>query len=532
MAFSDVVKGMKFPRGASERYKTLDAYDRQLLGSAFYADLKWAFEKEKDASGDHIPIRERRPSVVFALPYEIVTQTQAELFGDEQFPFVRAMVAHEPAEDATKAIGTLVEAYLQSIVYDAYFEAASGSAAVVIRVDPLTRRPYYDLVPGKFCEPVYASDFSIDLDALVVTYPIDKAEARALGVDVDKKPAEQYWYRYLVGGYETIDYWPLPDLEYEGLGEKRADGSVISFEVMRTEIHGFNGRVPAAFVRNLSRSRRRGVVDGVATWAPVTDICIELDYTLSQAGRGLRYAADPMLFIRQGELAAMNTTPMGYDAASLGGMAQNVTSDGARVSGVTQVYLGGPGSDAKLLEISANGIKEEREFAKDLRELALEIVGGQKSNAAHEKGVQSGAALQRLNRPLERLVRRQRAPFGDGLLLKLVDLTAYGARIGALQLDDDINVGAISDGVKCKLEWPSSETLTGQDLLYEVQALQLAAGATPVVPFTLMRPEAAAQKLAAELGMTNGAEITATDVAPTATPPDDGEKEQPSDSSS
>lgn len=502
MAFRELMEGLDLPDGASDRYRKLDALGRMLDGT-IYDDLDFSFEMENAPGRKHIPLRERRPSVDFNLAYEITQDTLAELFGDEQFPIVTVSQNREQNEKATVAVADMIEAVgLQPVIVEAYEEGVIGGVGVVIhRSDDGS--PYYEILPAKYCEPVYRSKYSNALVALVVTYPIspDAAEDLVPGItkEDENKGVEVYWYRYVVGPSETVDYKPLSDERFARLGETDDHGDVIQFEELNRESHGFRGRTPATYAKNLGGKQRD--MDGPALWWPIRNICIEIDYTLSQAGRGLRYSADPMLFVRKGDMMGGDDTPAGYDKPA-GGMS-TLDSGGTMVKGVTQTLVGqGPNSDAKLLEISANGIKEEREFVRDLREYALEIIGGSKARAEHLKGAPSGRALDKSSKPLRRLVRRQRRPYGLGLLLDLIDLTLYGVRCGALDgkaIDADLQ--AVPEDSKCTPEWPNDDTLQGQDLLYHVEGLQMAAGGSPTAPIQLVKPEAMGAKLTADLGM-------------------------------
>ncbi len=253
---------------------------------------------------------------------------------------------------------------------------------------------------------------------------------------------------------------------------------------------------PVAWAKNLGSNRRE--MDGMCLWWPVRNPIVEIDYTLSQCGRGLRYAADPMLFIKQGDLMNQNSTPLGMEKPA-GGMATNVARDGSMVKGVTQTLVGGPNSDAKILEINAAGIKEEREFVKDLREYALEVLGGMKARSENVKGASSGRAIDRQGKPLRRLVRRQRRPYGNGLLLDLVKITIHGMRVGALDVDVDFR--KIPEASKETLEWPNDEILQGSELLADVQGKQLACGGSMMQPLQLIDPKVIGAKLAGDMGI-------------------------------
>lgn len=501
MAFRELAEGLKLPEGASARYRKLEALGRMLTGE-LYDDLPYAFEQEKTSGGKHIPIRDRRPSVDFNLAYEITQDTEAELFGDEQFPTIQVVRKGEQLEPATKTLSELIECLdLPAILSCSYEEGVSGAVGVVLcRSDDGT--PYYDILPAKWCEPVYRSKFSNQLIALVVTYPINREQAEemfpGIGDEEENRGSEDFWYRYIVGPVETVDYRPLCARKFAHLGERDDRGNVIEFVEHHRETHGFSGRTPACYTKNLGGKPRE--MDGPALWWPIRNICVEIDYTLSQAGRGLRYSADPMLFLKRGDMYDMDATPAGYQKPA-GGMATTTAEDGSMVKGVTQTLVGGKDSDAKLLEISATGITEEREFIRDLREYALEVVGGMKARAEHVKGAPSGRAIDKQSKPLRRLVRRQRRPYGLGLLLDLLDLTLYGFRVGAFDAGAvDVDLSAIPEDAKKIPEWPNDEVLQGQDLLYHVEGLQMAAGASPTAPKELLSAQAMGAKLASDLG--------------------------------
>lgn len=505
MAFREIMEGLDLPEGASPRYRTLEALGRMLAGT-FYDDIDYAFDQETRNDGKYIPLRERRPSTDFNLAFEITQDTLAELFGDEQFPIVQVVTGKEPNDDATAELQNLIEALeIDQVVSDGYEEGVVGAAAVVVhRSDEGT--PFYDVLPAKWCEPVYAGEYSNKIIALVVTYPIsrEQVDEKFPGfTDKEENQADAYWYRYVIGPVETVDYLPMTDRRFAKLGEKDDKGEVIEFvEHTRVE-HGFAGRTPIVYTKNLRGKRREP--DGPSLWWPIRNFIVEIDYTLSQAGRGLRYTADPMLFVRKGDMFGGGTAmqPAGYqprNQAPAAGMATLTDGSGKMVRGASQVLEGGPGSDAKVLEISANGIKEEREYAKDLREYSLEVIGGMKARSENVKAASSGKAIDKQSKPLRRLVRRQRRPYGNGMLLEVLDLTLYGYSIGVFDRNPDVDLSAIPLDSQRVLEWPNDEVLQGADLLDHVTGLQMAAGGSAMNPKELISPDAIGARMASDIG--------------------------------
>lgn len=506
MAFREIMEGIILPDGASKRFRTLTALGMMLDGT-LYQDIEYSFDQEKRKNdGGHIPMRERRPSHQFSLAYELTQDTLAELFGDESFPIVQAIGADGPDDDATSDLADLIENLnIDDVMANVYEEGVIGAAAVVLHRSP-EGEPFYDVLPGKWCEPVYSGDFTNKKIGLIVTYPVPREVVdKAFPGYTDKveNQDDNYWYRYIVGPIETVDYWPLTDRKFQHLGEKDDKGEIIEFVERKREDHGFKGRAPIVYTKNF-RDRRREM-EGPALWWPIVDNCVDLDYDLSQTSRGLRYTADPMLFIKRGEMFGGTGgvgMPAGYqqrNEAPAGGMATTTGSGGEMVKGATQTLVGGPNSDAKLLEISGNGIKELREFIRDVREYSLEVVGGMKARSEHVKGAASGKAIDKQSKPLRRLVRRQRRPYGNALL-EVVDLTLYGYRVGAFDANPDVNIAAIDENAKRNLEWPNDEVLQGSDLLDHVTGLQLAGGGSVMNPLQLISPEAIGTRMAADLG--------------------------------
>jgi hypothetical protein len=511
MDFRSLRDSLDLPMGTGDRYRTLEALER-MQDSTLYDDLKYAFHEEKSNGRSYIPLAERRPSHDFCLAHELTQDTLAELFGDEQFPTVRVMNEDDQNDPATKAMSDLIMALdLDAVMAEAYEAGVIGAVGVIVHRSD-NGAPYYEVCPAKWCEPQYRSAYSNELIGLVVTYPITREVCLAMFPAVAKRKenlsAQNFWYRRSVDPESIIEYEPLSEVLYAKLGEKDNEGREITFVKHREAKHGFFPRAPVAYTKNLGGKQR--ALDGPCLWWPIRNICIQIDYGLSEAGRGLRYAADPMLFLKKSGIAAAidggdDGMALGYEAqkeaqAAAVGASALVTDDGAPVRGAPQTIVG---EDAKMLEISAQGIKEKREFVRDLREYALEIVGGMKARAEHLKAAPSGVALDKGLKPLRRLVRRQRRPYGDNLLLALLDLTLYGFARNALDskpLAHEVNVSAIPADPLMMCDWPKDDVLQGAELLAHVQGLQQAAGGSALNPLQLIKPDAVGAMLSADLG--------------------------------
>src|SRR5690348_13068171 len=72
-------------RDYAERTRRLDLLRRVLDGS-FYDVLPNAFHEERNAAGEYVPLRQRRPSVRYNLCREVVERSVGMLFGEGRFP--------------------------------------------------------------------------------------------------------------------------------------------------------------------------------------------------------------------------------------------------------------------------------------------------------------------------------------------------------------------------------------------------------------------------------------------------------------
>ena len=138
--------------------------------------------------------------------------------------------------------------------------------------------------------------------------------------------------------------------------------------------HGL-GFVPVVWIRNLPGPSATGDADdGACTFRAAIETQIEIDYQLSQAGRGLKYSSDPTLLIKE-----------------------PATTDSEIVKGAGNALVVSEKGDAKLLEIGGTASAAVIEYVRTLREFALESVHGNRANADRLTAAQSGRALELMN---------------------------------------------------------------------------------------------------------------------------------------
>ncbi len=253
----------------SARSRQLTIYQKLLDGS-FYDALPYEFHEERTSSGEYIPLRQRRPSVRYGLARLVVEDSVALLFSEGHFPAFDSPDA--AVRDALTAVAR--EVRLNSVMVEAGLRGSIGSVALLLRV--LRGRVFVDVLDTPYLWPQWAADAPDTLCRVVERYKVGGADLAAQGYAVADRGAA-YWFQRV---------W---DSEFERWYEPLAVGSAGPpiEDASRTVRHGL-GFVPVVWVKNLPGGAG---VDGACTFRSAIDTSIEIDYQLSQAGRGLKYGA-------------------------------------------------------------------------------------------------------------------------------------------------------------------------------------------------------------------------------------------------
>jgi hypothetical protein len=205
----------------------------------------------------------------------------------------------------------------------------------------------------------------------------------------------------------------------------------------RTVKHGL-GFVPMVWIKNLPGG---DAIDGAPTFRTETiNTVIEIDYLLSQGGRGLRYASDPTLLIKEPAAGA----------------------DGEIVKGAANAIVVDKDGDAKLLEINGTASQALIDWFKMLRELALESMHGNRVSPEKLSAAQSGRAMEMMNQALVWLADRLRISYGEGGLLSLLRMIVRASATRELTIAGD-TYKDLDAGKPISLIWPAWFPPTAQD---------------------------------------------------------------------
>ena len=128
------------------RARTLDILKRVLDGK-LYDVLPYQFHEERGAGGEYIPLRNRRPSVRYALCRIVVEDSVSLLFSEGHFPTIDC--ADRTIRAALADIAK--ETRLNLTMTEAAMRGAIGSVAILMRV--LRGRIFFDVLDTTYLTP-------------------------------------------------------------------------------------------------------------------------------------------------------------------------------------------------------------------------------------------------------------------------------------------------------------------------------------------------------------------------------------------
>ena len=413
----------------SDRTRTLDILTRVLEGR-LYNVLPYKFHEERGSGGEYVPLRNRRPSVRYPLSRIVVEDSVALLFSEGHFPTVDC-----PDRDAQQAIVDIFkESRLNLVMTEAATRGSIGSAAILLRV--LRGRIFFQILNTMFLTPTWNPEEPDTLSRVVERYKLSGRALEQAGYEIDDPGAEHWFTRCWDMESET---WFEP---YPVGGSDR-----LIIDEQRTVHHGL-GFVPITWIKNLPGPSSTGDVnEGACTFRSAIETQIEIDYQLSQAGRGLKYSSDPTLLLKE-----------------------PVALDRDLVRGAGNALIVGEHGDARLLEIGGTASAAVMEYVRTLRELALESLHGNRASPDRLTAAQSGRALELLNQGLIWLADNLRITYGEGAILDLVKMISQASRRYPLRVRGR-PIAPIDAQMPFTLKWPRWYSPTAEDRQRDAQTL-------------------------------------------------------------
>ncbi|MFC4526404.1 phage portal protein [Dyella halodurans] len=400
----------------------------RVLDGTIYDVLQYEFHQEQNGAGEYVRLCERRPSVRTGIIRTVVDDSVSLLFSEGHFPTVQA--ENERVVEALKAVTKDMQ--LNLIMVDAATRGSVGSICIWIRF--LSKRVFATVLDTGMLTPIWKKDEPDVLERVEERRKVTGKQLTAAGY-AGMDDATTYWFqRHWDASAETW-FVPLP------VSDAEAQPAV---DEGKTVTHNL-GFVPMVWIKNLPGGND---IDGQATFDDdAVNTVMEADYQLSQAGRGLKYSSEPTLLLKE-----------------------PAQSEGNFVRSATNAIVVDKDGDAKLLEINGTASEAVIKYVEKLRELAIEHLHGNRSNADKLSAAQSGRALELLHQPLIWLADRLRVTYGEGGLLKLYRMIVAGSQKFPLTIDGE-NFGKLDTSPKLSLNWPAWFPPTAGDLQTLAQAL-------------------------------------------------------------
>ncbi len=428
MSFRALKKTFQQDRELPPRAHDLSSLRRVIQGTQ-YDQIAQEFHEETTNNGQtYVPIRQRRPSVRYPLCRLLVEDSISMLFSGDHLPTVTC--SDEPTQTALLQIAK--DCNLSQALIEAAMIGSVGSVVLFLRV--LRNIVYVEALKTEYLTPTWNPEAP---DELVSVREKRKTRGKDLldaGYDIaDEDVASMFWFER--EWTAMSDTWFVPKL-VDSRGEKAQGADVI--DKARTTQHDL-GFVPMVWIKNLPGGDQN---DGLPTFTPeMVDVQIEIEYLLSQGGRGLKYSADPLLLIKE---------PAGTDSGDIVRSASNaliVDKDG----------------DAKLVEISGSAATAIMEWVRFLRELALEGAHGNRASAEKLSAAQSGKAMELMNQALIWLTDKLRVTYGEIGLLNLYGLIVKASHKIKLLNRDGSKIAPMSLIDPLGLRWPDWYAPTSKD---------------------------------------------------------------------
>lgn len=387
-------------------------------------------------SGKYIKLNKRRPSVLYGLCKIVVDDSVGMLFGEGHFPRIECKKKDSKILDFLNYITD--ECNLKNTMINAARIGSIGSVAIVVKI--LEGKFYFDVLNSKNLTPVFDRMRPNKLKALLYRRKVDGSTLETEGYIIEEKFKNRYyWLEVEWTETDEIYYHPY-------LCEKEISGSYKERDEERSSNHDL-GFVPIVWIQNLPKAHHP---DGECTFEAAVDASIEIDYQLSQLGRGLYYNSDPTLVVKnptsiEGNQFVKNTTILNLDEKG----------------------------DAFYAEINGNAAAAVIDYVKHLRDFALETCRGNRTSPDKLNAVQSGKAMRMLNNSLVLLVSELRLSYGDFGLLQIYKMCLDIYFSDKYEIDVKGNEKIEKDSDELFLIWPEWYPVTGQDKYHESQALSL-----------------------------------------------------------
>lgn len=442
MDFISLKKNYRQDPDYSQRSYDLQMY-RKVLDGTLYDGLRYAFFQnfsERSSQAKPVKLADRRPSIRCAISKVVVDDSVALLFGEGRFPTVTTN-----DNDADNIIAEMIEdTQLHLVMTEAATRGSVGSIAILFKL--LEGKPYFDVLDTEFLTPMYDPVNPTKLIKVIEKYKVKGIDLIDMGYDSILKD-ETYWYHREWTGIQEIYYLPRK-VNAKDDTQENEEITAKNIDEIRTITHNL-GFVPIVWIKNLPGNGNK--IDGLCTFKDAIDTNIELDYQLSQCGRGLKYSQEPLLMIKNPLLNMSGEIVLGE------GNTIQVDDKG----------------DAKHIEISGTGCSAALEYAKILRDICLENIHGSRVTPEKMHSVQSGRAMEMLLQNLIWITAKLRLTYGEVGLKNVIKMIFMANQLYEIMINDKIiKKGTLKLTANINLKWSDWFSSTRDDQQKEAITLK------------------------------------------------------------
>lgn len=407
----ELSKGLPIPKWAPPgcRYYNLSLNQIWLRGK-FYDHIPYGFYETEASGGRYRKMFDRRPSIRLNVPMTTGDLVSRKLFAGRHAP----SVMHEK-ENVKEALEWLVrEARFEAEFSNVAINGQSGSVAICLKI--ADGFPRMDVYQGRYCQPHFND--AKNLDQMVIAYCVDGSWFLEQNVTTDNdqekiEVGQEYWYIRIFDENGIYTARPPKCEKWNPVDNDPHPVNMVILSDPKLSMKHNLGFVPVLWLTNLPNGDEP---DGRATFDGVLHNCIDLDYDLSQIGRGVKAMVNPQLFVK-GRI-------INYDKFSGGVHVLDSTNmlhlEPDKKMGEQSIT----GGDAKLLEMSGGGLQAAMEhYVERVKVFTMEIMAANRKDPNTVKGTLSGKAIELIDEDfidLVQVMKQRYGQYGFEVALKLL----------------------------------------------------------------------------------------------------------------
>jgi len=407
------------------RNNFLDLLDRYYESSQ-YEDLQdW---EEAIQQEEYVPIRKRKPRVIYNLAKVLVDKVAAKLVGESAFP--KFIVEDDDDDTAFFRIVQKACRFRRSLITPIKHLLISG--AVFVRYYIINGVVKIEYAKSKYCYPVFNASGELESISIKYVYE-DQNDRNTNGTPIQK------WYK--------IELTKTADILYDN-PVYRAGVRPSFNEVNRAE-HGLGWVQGEWFVTHEDKFD----YDGYSLFGDILGFIDELNYSLSQSSQAASYNQEPQLIVN------------------------NVDEDELErlVKSSQKAWNLGRQGEAKYLETDLGAVEAVSNLRDKMRSCALDVV----RIVLHDPekmvaSAQSGTALGILNAPLVELIDELRTIIEPNTVQLLVKIGMTCLHYNAMGEETVVITppGYVPASIDITTQWPAIFPLTLEDMNKMAQVAQ------------------------------------------------------------